>query len=46
MLQIIRQEGVSALYKGLGPSVVKAAPSSAVTFFVFNQCQQQFKAMN
>ncbi|KAF9416245.1 mitochondrial thiamine pyrophosphate transporter [Podila epigama] len=34
---IVRQEGFLALYKGLLPGVLKAAPASAVTFLVFSQ---------
>jgi solute carrier family 25 thiamine pyrophosphate transporter 19 len=45
-VQIIRHEGVLALYKGIGPSLLKAAPSSAVTFFIVNQCHLMFDGMN
>jgi solute carrier family 25 thiamine pyrophosphate transporter 19 len=44
-LQIIRHEGVLALYKGLWPSILKAAPSSAVTFFVLHECQKLFSKL-
>ncbi|KAG0369061.1 mitochondrial thiamine pyrophosphate transporter [Gamsiella multidivaricata] len=37
MLHIARTEGYLALYKGLLPGLVKAAPASAVTFLVFSQ---------
>ncbi|KAG0256772.1 mitochondrial thiamine pyrophosphate transporter [Mortierella polycephala] len=37
LAQIVRREGYLALYKGLLPGVVKAAPASAVTFMVFSQ---------
>lgn len=37
MVHIVRQEGYLALYKGLLPGILKAAPASAVTFFVFSQ---------
>jgi len=37
MVHIVRQEGYLALYKGLLPGVLKAAPASAVTFLVFSQ---------
>ncbi|KAI1293282.1 mitochondrial thiamine pyrophosphate transporter [Mortierella claussenii] len=37
MVQIVRQEGYLALYKGLLPGILKAAPASAVTFLVFSQ---------
>ncbi|KAF9102092.1 mitochondrial thiamine pyrophosphate transporter [Mortierella sp. AM989] len=37
IVHIARTEGYLALYKGLLPGLVKAAPSSAVTFLVFSQ---------
>ncbi|KAG9066401.1 mitochondrial thiamine pyrophosphate transporter [Linnemannia hyalina] len=37
MVHIVRQEGYLALYKGLLPGILKAAPASAVTFLVFSQ---------
>ncbi|KAF9976119.1 mitochondrial thiamine pyrophosphate transporter [Actinomortierella ambigua] len=37
MLHIVRTEGYLALYKGLLPGLLKAAPASAVTFLVFTQ---------
>ncbi|KAG0087368.1 mitochondrial thiamine pyrophosphate transporter [Podila epicladia] len=37
MAHIVRQEGYLALYKGLLPGILKAAPASAVTFLVFSQ---------
>ncbi|ORZ27682.1 mitochondrial carrier domain-containing protein [Lobosporangium transversale] len=37
MVHIARTEGYLALYKGLLPGLVKAAPASAVTFLVFSQ---------
>ncbi|KAI1296388.1 protein phosphatase 2A regulatory subunit cdc55 [Mortierella claussenii] len=37
MVHIARNEGYLALYKGLLPGLVKAAPASAVTFLVFSQ---------
>ena len=41
-VHIVRHEGVLGLYKGLLPSVLKAAPSSAITFFVYSFCQRWF----
>lgn len=35
--EIIRTEGFLALYKGLIPGLIKAAPASAVTFLVFGK---------
>jgi len=37
MVHIARTEGYLALYKGLLPGLVKAAPASAVIFLVFSQ---------
>ncbi|KAF9141286.1 mitochondrial thiamine pyrophosphate transporter [Linnemannia schmuckeri] len=37
MVHIVRREGYLALYKGLLPGILKAAPASAVTFLVFSQ---------
>ena len=34
--RISRSEGLQGLYKGLLPSVLKAAPSAAVTFLVYD----------
>ena len=32
---ILKMEGAAGLYKGLYPSLVKAAPASAITFVVY-----------
>ncbi|KAG0073233.1 mitochondrial thiamine pyrophosphate transporter [Linnemannia elongata] len=37
MIHIVQREGSLALYKGLLPGLLKAAPASAVTFLVFSQ---------
>ncbi|KAF9189634.1 mitochondrial thiamine pyrophosphate transporter [Haplosporangium sp. Z 767] len=37
LVHIARKEGYLALYKGLLPGLLKAAPASAVTFLVFSQ---------
>lgn len=37
IVQIVRREGFRGLYKGLGVSLVKSAPSSAITLFTFEQ---------
>lgn len=37
MVHIVRREGYLALYKGLLPGLLKAAPASATTFLVFSQ---------
>ncbi|KAI8896066.1 mitochondrial carrier domain-containing protein [Globomyces pollinis-pini] len=39
---IIKHEGFVALYKGLLPTLLKAAPSSAITFYVVNECHKFF----
>ncbi|RUS31414.1 mitochondrial carrier domain-containing protein, partial [Jimgerdemannia flammicorona] len=38
--QIIKHEGFFALYKGLVPGIVKAAPASAVTFLVYGKTRE------
>ncbi|XP_047957611.1 mitochondrial thiamine diphosphate carrier 1-like isoform X6 [Salvia hispanica] len=35
IVQILRSEGSAGLYKGIVPSVIKAAPATAVTFVAF-----------
>ncbi|KAJ3035001.1 mitochondrial thiamine pyrophosphate transporter [Rhizophlyctis rosea] len=40
--QIVRHEGFLALYKGLVPGLLKAAPSSAITFLVYEKCVEMF----
>ncbi|KAF9203194.1 mitochondrial thiamine pyrophosphate transporter [Haplosporangium sp. Z 27] len=37
IVHIVKHEGYLALYKGLLPGLIKAAPASAVTFLVFSQ---------
>ncbi|KAF9431041.1 mitochondrial thiamine pyrophosphate transporter [Podila epigama] len=37
IVHIVRHEGYLALYKGLLPGLLKAAPASATTFLVFSQ---------
>ncbi|XP_056168411.1 mitochondrial thiamine diphosphate carrier 1-like isoform X1 [Syzygium oleosum] len=44
LYRIPRLEGWSGLYKGIVPSTIKAAPSSAVTFFVFELTSQWFES--
>ncbi|KAJ3273429.1 mitochondrial thiamine pyrophosphate transporter, partial [Terramyces sp. JEL0728] len=43
---IVVNEGFLALFKGIWPSMLKAAPSSAVTFFIVGQCHAYFKKVN
>ncbi|RUS12706.1 mitochondrial carrier domain-containing protein [Endogone sp. FLAS-F59071] len=40
MREIVRHEGFLALYKGLVPGIVKAAPASAVTFLVYGKTRE------
>ncbi|KAJ1549309.1 mitochondrial thiamine pyrophosphate transporter [Cladochytrium tenue] len=44
--QIVRHEGILALYKGLLPTLLKTGPSSAVTFLVVGECRKQFAEFN
>lgn len=44
--QIVKYEGVFALYKGLIPGLLKAGSSSAVTFFVVSECRKAFATWN
>ena len=41
-IYIARTEGILALYKGLTMALIKAAPSSAITFFVFGISSRYF----
>ncbi|CAH1779593.1 unnamed protein product [Owenia fusiformis] len=38
VLCIVKDEGVIGLYKGLGPSLLKAAAVTGLSFFVYEQC--------
>lgn len=40
MREVVRHEGFLALYKGLVPGMVKAAPASAVTFLVYGKTRE------
>ncbi|EGD83560.1 hypothetical protein PTSG_04165 [Salpingoeca rosetta] len=40
LVSILRQEGVRGLFKGLTPSLVKAVPSSIITFLVYDSLRQ------
>ncbi|TPX75399.1 hypothetical protein CcCBS67573_g03310 [Chytriomyces confervae] len=44
--QIAMREGLGALYKGLWPSLIKTAPSSAITFWVVGECRRVFAVYN
>lgn len=41
-LQTIKNEGILSLYKGSLPSILKAGPASAVTFFTYDLCIRFF----
>lgn len=42
-----RNEGIGGFYKGLGPSLLRVVPASAITFLVYeeslNFCRTRFK---
>lgn len=40
MAEILKREGLQGLYKGALPSVLKAAPSAAVTFAAYSYILQ------
>ncbi|KAK9460199.1 mitochondrial carrier domain-containing protein [Lipomyces oligophaga] len=40
---IIQTEGVRGLYRGLGVSLIKNAPTSAITMWTFEQCVQALR---
>ncbi|KAI9228295.1 MAG: mitochondrial carrier domain-containing protein [Piptocephalis tieghemiana] len=42
LLHIVRYEGILGLYRGLFPSLVKAAPASAATFWAFGFARSFF----
>ncbi|KAJ3186433.1 mitochondrial thiamine pyrophosphate transporter [Irineochytrium annulatum] len=44
--QIVRHEGIGALYKGLLPSILKSGPSSAVTFLIVGEMRRYFGEAN
>jgi len=46
MLHIVRTEGVRGIYKGLFPSLLKAAPSAAVTFTVYDRVRRWLDALD
>jgi Mitochondrial carrier protein len=39
---IVKHEGAKGLFRGLAPSILKSAPSTAVTFFVVEQMRAIF----
>jgi solute carrier family 25 thiamine pyrophosphate transporter 19 len=46
IVEIVRREGLLALYKGLGPTLLKTAPATAVTFAVYGQTKELFLKFN
>ncbi|CAG8523700.1 8263_t:CDS:2 [Scutellospora calospora] len=44
--QIIIEEGFLALYKGLTPALLKSAPVSATTFFVYGQTKKLLERLH
>src|SRR5436853_6111391 len=40
IITIIKNEGLRGLYRGLTPAIIKAAPTSAVTFFAYNKSRE------
>ncbi|KAG6394789.1 hypothetical protein SASPL_145379 [Salvia splendens] len=44
IVQILRSEGSAGLYKGIVPSVVKAAPATAVTFVAFEYASKWLRS--
>ncbi|KAF4129286.1 Mitochondrial carrier protein [Phytophthora infestans] len=45
LTQVIRQEGVFALYKGAGARVAFHAPSTAITMSLFESCRRVFASL-
>jgi solute carrier family 25 thiamine pyrophosphate transporter 19 len=43
---IFQHEGILGFYRGLTPSILKIAPSTAITFFVIDQCRIYFTLYN
>lgn len=41
--EVLRSEGVRGLYRGLGVSLVKAAPSSAITMWVYERTLEMLR---
>eukprot|EP00455_Lapot_gusevi_P042954 TRINITY_DN5169_c0_g1_i4.p1 TRINITY_DN5169_c0_g1~~TRINITY_DN5169_c0_g1_i4.p1 ORF type:complete len:316 (+),score=27.65 TRINITY_DN5169_c0_g1_i4:79-1026(+) len=40
---IVRNEGIASLYRGSVPSIIKSALSTAISFSIFDMCQQKIK---
>jgi len=46
IMEIVKREGTLALYKGLGPTLLKTAPATAVTFLVYGRTKELFLRLN
>ncbi|RIA98428.1 mitochondrial carrier domain-containing protein [Glomus cerebriforme] len=44
--QILRNDGILGLYKGLTPALIKSAPVSAVTFFVYGYTKRLLESLH
>jgi len=44
--QILRRDGIFGLYKGLTPALIKSAPVSAVTFFVYGYTKRLLEKLH
>lgn len=43
--KLCRSEGLGGFYKGLGPSLLRVVPASAITFVVYEQTLNFFRDM-
>ncbi|KAJ1969577.1 mitochondrial thiamine pyrophosphate transporter [Dimargaris xerosporica] len=44
--QIVKHEGVLGLYRGIIPGLIKSAPASAATFFIYGQMKRLCRDYN
>ena len=42
VIRIVRSEGARGLYKGLGPNLLRVAPSAAITFTAYESLIKLF----
>lgn len=40
LLSILEHEGVSGLYRGLGPSCMKLVPAAGISFMCYEACKR------
>ena len=45
LMATVREEGIKGIYKGVTPSLIKSAPSAAITFCVYSLILDQIKKM-